>query len=327
MECVERCADFYGESRPRYSYIDVCVLPWSPPEPGTFLRIAEPPQGALPPWGPVESGPDRPRAFDLCMPRLRETEEDEAPDGLGASESCLARPAWQPPSTPKPACLVHPEPSVYGSPLAVARPDYRGKPSQKLGDCGCKCHVISGSRVQESPRRQVELAAEVALEPPQVQLLDEGARGPGACMLPAILYAGAAEAMGPRRDRASASGSCARVVIPPAHPMLSDGCVQAVLAPAQAAASGFAPVRGTAAHSAVHQETHAAEPSFTLGPSTPLLPDGAAVLSAIAPGSDAEEPLRSDVRAATGRPARRATVQGTAVDTSRQVPGGRGVPG
>jgi hypothetical protein len=352
MECVERCADFHGETRPRYSYIDVCLLPWSPPEPGTYLRIEEPPQGAPPPWGPVKDGPDRPRAPELCTPRQREldgdsreSDGDEEPAGLASTPECFVRPVW-PPSAPSPVCRALPEPSIHGSPLAVARPDYRGKPSPgKLCDCGCKCHTITGGRVSSPGTEAVKPSAEggkpklqgpitqsgVAVQPPQIQLPDRGPFGTrGECTLTRVLYAGAPDPIDLRRDLESASGSCARVVIPPAHPRLADGSVEAVLAPMQAVASAVGPARVAGVHGDVHDKAAAGRPHIAPGPSAQrrgVRPATIPSLPSPAHGADAddEEPLRSEVLRVADGSGHGVTAAIRGAGRTR-TPGGRGGP-
>lgn len=264
-ECVERCAALQGERRPRYSYIDVCLLPWSPPTPGTYMRVAEPPQGALPPWGPIEEGPERPHAADLCTSRPREMEHDEEPDGLGASESCPARPAWRVPWAPRPVCLAHPQPLIYASPLAVAVPEFRGKPSSEVNLCNCQCSckkepVITGKpglqddglagagafahalapaqRVVHAgrpPPRGLVRGAAGTLEPPQV-FAEALAGPPGACVQRHSVYAAPVGLID--HDRI---GSCAedRILVPPAHPKLSDGDVAEALTPSASASTAM----------------------------------------------------------------------------------------
>jgi hypothetical protein len=334
MECAERCADFYGESRPRYSYIDVCLLPWSPPEPGTYMRVAEPPQGALPPWGPIK-GPDRPRASDLCSPGPREMDRDEEPAGLASNTECFVKPVW-PPSAPSPVCRALPEPSVYGSPLAVVRPDYRGKPSSEPNLCNCDCwcekpgpvitggpgprddglaaagefvaHAIAPAQMVvhagNPPPHGLARGVPATLEPPQV-LPEVLAEPSGGCVQRQVVYAAAVGLVDRRREMI---GSCVedRIVVPPAHPKLADGQVE-VLSPVHASASTAARSRGAVVRA--RGRASAAQ----------IITPGAAVRwPGPVPGSDAEDERPLQVGAGRTAPSAgdRATVQ-TAVSNRR----------
>jgi len=249
-ESADRCGSFYGEVRPRCSYMDYCLLPWSPPASGTYLRIAEPPQAALPPWGPIKFGPERPSAQELCRPPRALPEHEVTPDIDAAMAACFVGPRF-PVSSPPPQCPAFPQPPIYGSPLAVVRPDYRGKPSNQPNLCNCLCDCLpvltEGGRAAEAvvagvqvdvfdgaavaaDERDKEAAGAAALEPPQVQGVPQAA-----CVTPVAGYwrdmaSGVGTPASDRnRDEPPSLVSCAqRVIVPPVHPELADGYLDVV---------------------------------------------------------------------------------------------------